>query len=228
MLSRVVKIYTTLSEHGPSGQAGKPGHRNPRGFARDEGGASAIEFAFVVPIMLIILVGMAELAHALDNWRKVSLVARAISDLTSQGDTQSPVRSSLMDDILASASPILRPFDGRSAKIVVSTMGVDQNNPGLPPRVCSSVASSNAIARGRGVSGDLTVPTGMGLPGLRYILVEVTMPYTPMLGGAIIDLFGTNGGQVMLRASMPWPVRKGETFAPSTYPEIILPNGVRC
>lgn len=189
---------------------------------------SAIEFAIVVPVMLVIFVGMAELAQAFDNWRKVTLVTRAISDLTAQGDTQNPVRSILMDDILASATPILRPFDGRTAKIVVSAMGVSQTNPAAPPQVCSSVASRNTIARGRGVAGDLKVPEGMGLPGMRYVLVEVTMPYTPMLGSAIIDVFGTSGGQVVLKSTMPWPVRKGDAFPPSTYPEVILPNGVKC
>ncbi|WP_375408322.1 TadE/TadG family type IV pilus assembly protein [uncultured Methylobacterium sp.] len=212
----------------PVGPREYPGRRRSLSFARDQAGVSAIEFALVVPVMLLIFVGMAELVRALDNWRKVSVATRAISDLTSQGDSQNPVRSDLMNDILASARPILRPFDGRTAKIVVSAMGVSLINPALPPQVCSSVASGNATARGRGLALDLTVPTGMGLPGMRYILVEVTMPYTPMLGSAIIDLFGKNGGQVMLSASMPWPVRKGDTFAPSVYPEIILPNGVRC
>ena len=68
----------------------------------------------------------------------------------------------------------------------------------------------------------------MNLPGMRYILVEMEMSYTPMLGGAIIDLFGVGSGRVTLRTKVPWPVRKGEVFAPSKYPEIILPNGVRC
>ena len=52
---------------------------------------SAVEFALVLPVALTIFAGMSEVSHAVDNWRKVTLTARTIADLTSQGDTVNPM-----------------------------------------------------------------------------------------------------------------------------------------
>jgi Flp pilus assembly pilin Flp len=87
-------------------------------FLRNATGVSAVEFALVLPVMLVILVGMAELSHAIDNYRKVTLLARTISDLTSQGDTTNPIANATMTDILASSKVVLAPLqhvgpDGR-------------------------------------------------------------------------------------------------------------------
>ena len=73
-------------------------------FAGDKVAASAVEFALLLPLILAIFVGMSEMAHAIDKWRKVTLTARTIADLTSQGDKQNPISTSTMNDIVASAT----------------------------------------------------------------------------------------------------------------------------
>ena len=84
--------------------------------------------------MLGLYVGMAEIAHAIDNWRKVTMVARTVADLTSLGDKQNPISSTIMNDILASATSVMRPFSGANLKIVVSAMGVTSTGQGLIQR----------------------------------------------------------------------------------------------
>src|SRR6185437_3968415 len=52
----------------------------------DRRGLAAIEFAMLVPIMLVMFFGTVELSSGVAVDRKVTLVARTLSDLTSQSD----------------------------------------------------------------------------------------------------------------------------------------------
>ena len=52
--------------------------------ARDRSGIAAIEFAVIVPVMLVMFFGTVEFPPAIAVDRKVTLIARTLSDLTSQ------------------------------------------------------------------------------------------------------------------------------------------------
>jgi Flp pilus assembly protein TadG len=197
-------------------------------FRRATSGVAAVEFALILPVMLLLLVGMTELSNGIDNWRKVTLLSRTVADLTSQGDKQNPISQASMDDILKSSKLVLLPFNSAGTQIVVSALGVDIKNLSLKPRVCSSIASSNATARQVGVASDLDVPLGFQVNGTRYILAEVTMPYTPMLGSALVNLLGGANGQIKLVVKTPWPTRGGQPYGQNPYSEVVLPSGVAC
>ncbi|MCJ2032952.1 TadE/TadG family type IV pilus assembly protein [Methylobacterium sp. J-068] len=199
-----------------------------RAFLRDAAGVSALEFALILPIMLLLLVGMTEMSNGIDAWRKVTLLSRAVADLTAQGDKQNPMSAATMADILKSSKLVLRPFDATNAQIVVSALGVDIKNLALKPRVCSSAATANAKARAVGVASDLNVPPGFQVTGTRYILAEVTMPYAPMLGSALVNQLGGSNGQITLVVSTPWPTRGGQPYGLNPNSEVILPNGSPC
>ncbi|NEU11224.1 pilus assembly protein [Methylobacterium sp. BTF04] len=195
-------------------------------FRRDTQGVSAVEFALILPIMLSLFVGISELAHAIDNSRKVTLLTRTLADLTSQGDTTNPIASATMGDIFSAASLVLAPFNSANATIKVSAMGVYLTTLNTRPYVCSSAALNATARTAKAAATDITVPTAFQTTGMRYILAEVTMPYTPMLGAALVQLF-TGTTSITFSATMPWPVRGGTTYN-STYAEIILPNGISC
>lgn len=204
-----------------------PGHPARR-LARARSGVAAVEFALILPIMLTLFVGLTELSSAIDNWRKVTLVARTVSDLTAQGDKQDPFSQETMTDILAASKLILRPFDGSKATIVVSALGYDVKKSLARPTVCSSTATANAKARSLGVAADLSLPPGFAVPGMRYVLTEVSMPYAPMLGSAVVNRLGGFNGSFTLSVSFPWPTRGGQTHGTNPYPEIVLPGGSPC
>lgn len=201
--------------------------RASRRFRGEVQGTSAVEFALILPFILAVFVGMSEMSHAIDNWRKVTLSARTIADLTSQGDSVNPIASGTMSDILASAGLVLQPFDASKAGIVVSALAVDLGASLTHPRVCSSVASSNATARPTGVASDLAIPLSFLQNKNRYVLAEISMPYTPMVGSTLTSLIGGAGGSITMHASFPWPTRGGTTYSGATT-EVILPGGAKC
>ncbi len=57
---------------------------------RDRSGIAATEFAVIVPIMLVMFFGVVEFSSGVAVDRKVTLVARTMSDLTSQVPSSAP------------------------------------------------------------------------------------------------------------------------------------------
>ena len=159
--------------------------------------------------MLTLWVGVAEMAHAIDNWRKVTLLARTVADLTSQGDTADPIASATMNDIwrprarCCAPSPHQRQDRGeRARRDTLASL--------VSPWVCSSVSSGNGASARRPASRrDLIIPAGFNTNGNRYVLAEVTMPYAPMLGSSLVKLVSGMGSTIPLSVSFAWPVRNG-------------------
>ncbi|MGU3664447.1 TadE/TadG family type IV pilus assembly protein [Methylobacterium sp. A49B] len=193
----------------------------------DTYGVSAIEFALILPVMLTLLFGITEFGRAFDHYRKVTLLARTLADITSQGDTQTPMAAATLSDIFASAKLVLTPYPNSTAQIVISALGVAADGSGQLPRVCSSYATSNGTARAVGAATDLKVPEGFQLAGMRYVLAEVSVPYPALFGSNIMRLVGGANNQFTFKASVPWPTRGGQAVK-STYNEIVLPNGKAC
>src|ERR1700733_6018530 len=57
------------------------------GLLKDCSGIAATEFAVIVPLMLVMFFGTVEFSSGVAVDRKVTLIARTLSDLTSQGLT---------------------------------------------------------------------------------------------------------------------------------------------
>ena len=55
-------------------------------FVADCSGVAAVEFAMIVPLMLVLFFGTVEFSSGVAVDRKVTLMARTLSDLTSQND----------------------------------------------------------------------------------------------------------------------------------------------
>lgn len=197
---------------------------------RDRRGSAVVEFAVILPVLLAIWAGMTELAHAIDEWRKLTLLGRTVADLTAQGDAKNPVSTTLMSDIFASAATVMRPFNTANAKIVVSAIGVSLQNGVLSPSVCSSLANGNATARNTGPANDITVPPGYQTAGMRYVLAEVSITYTPMIGTALVNLVKGVGKTITFSSAVPWPTRGGKIYGTNTYTEVVLPgtNATAC
>ena len=76
-------------------------------FTRDRSGSAAVEFALIIPVVMLLYYGMAETTQALLANRRVSVIATAVGDLTAQA-TQ--LKKAQIDDIFNISAAALKPF----------------------------------------------------------------------------------------------------------------------
>jgi Flp pilus assembly protein TadG len=89
---------------------------------RDNSGIAATEFAVIVPIMLVLFFGTVEFSSGVAVDRKVTLVARTLSDLTSQSTS---VATTDMANFFAASASILTPYSSTPAKAAISELYVN-------------------------------------------------------------------------------------------------------
>ncbi len=91
----------------------------------DRRGVSAIEFALIFPILIVLLAGTTDLGQALIVHRKMNQIVATASDLVTQESSWSASR---LDAILKGTASIILPFDAKDLKITVSVIDVDPLN----------------------------------------------------------------------------------------------------
>lgn len=79
-----------------------------KAYLNAKSGVAAIEFAFILPVMLFLYFGMMDLTSLVVNNRKVTAVASSVADLTAQNRTS--VLKSQVDDYMNVANLVLNPM----------------------------------------------------------------------------------------------------------------------
>jgi Flp pilus assembly protein TadG len=109
-----------------------------RRFARDGRGVSAIEFALVAPVLVLLYLGMAELALGIMASRRTAHLGATIGDLAAQSDSLTPAN---ITDLWQIGTSMMAPFTtGTQLKIRVSS--VTMNSAGTKALVDWSEASN--------------------------------------------------------------------------------------
>jgi len=144
-----------------------------RHFGRDKRGASAIEFALLAPLMIGLYIGCVEISEGIAAYRKVTLTAGAVANLTSQVTTISPADK---DNIFAAATAIMSPYTGTTS-VKLSCLKVD--DAGIA-KVKWGVASTSVTPRAKG--DVVTIPVNLAVPNSSLIFSEVSYQYIPVTG----------------------------------------------
>lgn len=143
-------------------------------FGRDERGVSAIEFAFIAPILILFYFGMAETCQLLMAKRRISHAGAAVADLVSQ--SRNPTLKADLDDRLLAAQSIVYPFNTASLKIQLTSATARNPTTGGDPLVDWSHP-----AGGRAKDSPFKVATPLN-PGESVIVAEVTYDYSSSIG----------------------------------------------
>lgn len=162
-----------MRSNGPFVSMFAKARRRIRTLTRDTRGVSAIEFALVLPVMIVMYIGAVEISHALTVDRRVTAVASAVADLAAQTDKVTPAE---VQDIFTAASSIMTPYSATPISIVVTSVIADENNDTTVDWSCAHNGSPYADGAG------FTLPDGLTQPFSSVIVAEVSYNYTPPLG----------------------------------------------
>lgn len=107
-------------------------------FLGERAGVAAVEFAMLLPLILLLYVGIVDVTRGVIASRKLNLLSRTISDLVSQQPTSLAVPIAKLSTIFASASAIMQPYPTTSLKLTVSAVAI-QAKAGSKPATCCDV-----------------------------------------------------------------------------------------
>ena len=151
-------------------------------FTRERDGVAAIEFAFVVPVLLTIFFGGYNVEQCVAIGRKVTITTRALADLTSQFASMTATD---MSTVINASTQIIAPFNSASLSLRLSE--ITTNSTGLVATVTWS-ASRNMTAYVQG--SRFTLPVSMQKPNTSYIYSETSYTYAPLAAFGRIGTFG--------------------------------------
>ncbi|MCX7308829.1 MAG: pilus assembly protein [Afipia sp.] len=140
---------------------------------RDSSGMAAIEFVFIVPLMLVIFFGTIELSNGVAADRKVTITARTLSDLVSQNTN---VTNLNITNFFTMGSAIMTPYSGSPMTLRVSAVSISSTG------VATIAWSDGQGIAGRTVGSTVTVPSGLIVNSTQLIWSEIAYTYTPAVG----------------------------------------------
>lgn len=142
----------------------------------DQRGASAVEFAMVLPLMVALYFGAVELSEGIGISRKVSLTARTVADLVAR---VSSINNAGMTDVLNASTAVMAPYSTTPLRITVSSVKIDAN--GRATIDWSDTRNGTA----RAVGSTVTLPGALVIPNTSLIWSEVQYDYRPAVGYVI-------------------------------------------
>jgi Flp pilus assembly protein TadG len=139
---------------------------------RNTGGLAAVEFTLVLPIMLVLYFGTVEISNAVAVYRKVTIMAHTLSDLTSQSEE---VQSSDLTNFFSASSGVMMPYSSSPIAQTITELWVSpggvayvQWSSGSTPLTVGSIFTS--------------FPASLVVANSYVIFSQVSYVYTPMIG----------------------------------------------
>jgi Flp pilus assembly protein TadG len=143
-------------------------------------GLAAVEFAMIIPLMAMLLLGTSEFAAGVAIDRKVTIMARTLSDLTSQNDK---VTDTQFTNFFNAGKAIMTPYPSAPVESTISELYINPST--LKARV---QWSNGAYAR---AAGDIVdIPDALKIAGTYLILSEVKYKYVPSVAWFIDKVNG--------------------------------------
>ncbi|WP_238719940.1 MULTISPECIES: TadE/TadG family type IV pilus assembly protein [Nitratireductor] len=148
------------------------------GLWRDRRAAAALEFAFVVPILIGLYFMTMETSQAIEANKKTGRIASMIADLVTQ---QQQVTEAEIDAIMKIGGSVIQPYNRTAPSIYVTGIEItDEDTPKV--KVAWSRKMINGTASDHLTAGTTTtVPEDLKVRGTFLIRGEAELDYKPVL-----------------------------------------------
>jgi len=150
----------------------RPARRRLAGFWRDSRGVSAVEFAFIAPVMILFYFGMCELTQAMIAQRRLSHIAASIGDVVAR-DTQ--LTDARRTDIFKVGGVLMAPFPTSTLRMCIVSIASDAA--GKDKVVWSE--TSNSPTDCPAANATLDIPTSVLPANGSVIMSKASYDYVP-------------------------------------------------
>jgi Flp pilus assembly protein TadG len=157
-----------------------PMSRMIRRFRRDQRGVSAVEFAFIAPILIVFYFGMAEVTQAIIAQRRTIGTASGIGDLVAQANGS--ITASNVDDIMNMSSVLMYPYPltGSPGPLQICIYSI-LSDPSTGKKTIDWFRAKNESATtcSKSDTSISSLSAGVIAPGQSLIMARVKYTYTP-------------------------------------------------
>jgi Flp pilus assembly protein TadG len=148
-------------------------------YLRAERGVAAIEFAFIMPFLLLLFFGLVDITDAVSNNRRITSLANSVGDLVAQN--RDKVLKTDIDDYFKIAKIMMKPASDSNVKIRLYGYR----------KVGTSAVQQWLVDNGKGVAcnktPDATTIYNLMTVGNDVIVAQACMQYTPVVTGVLVD-----------------------------------------
>ncbi len=167
-------------------------HGKRRGvFWRDTQGAAAVEFGFLAPVLLLMLLATVETARAVSTDRHFTAAVATAGDLVAReeylGKTSDAAKTNL-DSMMLSIKHLMQPYDATSLKLAVFSVRASPTS-ATDTKVIWSY-SYNGMAAPADCSA-YTLPSDIVGKGGSVIVVDSTYVFKPLFGDFVPGISGS-------------------------------------
>ena len=187
--------------------------RGIQGLHYNEQGVSAVEFAIIAPLMILIYFGCIELSFLMRMDRRVTSTSASLGDLTARLAT---VTDDDMAEMFAAAKVMMQPYDAEAGNMRISSI-VDDGD-GVTKVAWSDAYAMTALTEGSVV----TVPAGIIPSPGSAIVAEVQFSYKSPFGyvlkteRTVADKFYLRPRRVTEISRTHKPDGNGTSFGPTS------------
>jgi Flp pilus assembly protein TadG len=149
-------------------------------------GNVAVEFALTLPVLMLLMLGSAEMARFVILHQKIDRVAVTTSDLVARAET---IKESELDDIFEAADYVAQPFDLGNLGVVIVSAITNEDGSGATVAWQRSGAGSGTHTSQIGAEGDpATLTADFDVrQGETAIIAEVFYDFEPFLSELIVE-----------------------------------------
>ncbi|MEI9402438.1 TadE/TadG family type IV pilus assembly protein [Mesorhizobium argentiipisi] len=147
-------------------------------FCRDRRGVAAIEFAFIVPVLLIMYFITMEASQAIETSKKVSRIGSMVADLVTQQQT---VMTANLDAMMKIGTSTLRPYNRSLPTIIITGIQItDEASPKVQVAWSRKVVGTTYSADAK-IGDPTTVPSTLKIRNTFLVRVESDLGYVPVI-----------------------------------------------
>lgn len=157
-----------------------------RRFTADVRGVAAVEFGYLMPVMMLMLIGSLEISRAVSMDRRFGLVTALVADMVSQERTMTAAQ---LNRIYGIADHLMAPYDTNDGNLRISITPVRANPANAAITTVYATEANRPPLRGgyNNKAKDAAYPMTAGLleAGASAIVVESAFTFKPLFAGLI-------------------------------------------